>query len=265
MARSCTDLIRLSSAALASAAALVALGGAGASAQTSGSTGNSGGSYRAEAIPATLAGIKAKASTDITDRLNDLHAAIGRVNGDAGLGSGQSVLSSYLNADLGPLQQLDQTIEADTTVAQAAKDVSNIFSEFRVYALVLPAARIATDADHATATVIPSLTGDASWAQSHVNSTNQDTLQPLIANLDSQLTAATGAANGLAANVVAFTPAQWNANHDLLASSRSAQQTMHEALQEARSDVHQIAADLGKGPGGRALRGTAGSTTPTTS
>ena len=125
------------------------------------------------AVPATLAGIKAKAATDITDRVNALNGAIAKVNAAKGLGSGQGTLVSYLGADISPLQQLNQTIQGDTTVQQAAQDFATIFSDYRVYVLVLPPSRIAADADHATTTAIPALTADAAKAQAHVNPRNQ--------------------------------------------------------------------------------------------
>ncbi len=58
-------------------------------------------------MPATLAGIKAKAATDVTDRVNALNAAIAKVNGAKGLGAGQGTLVSYLGTDIVPLQQLE--------------------------------------------------------------------------------------------------------------------------------------------------------------
>ena len=67
-------------------------------------------------VPATLAGIKAKAATDITKRVNDLNAAIAKVNAAKGLGSGQATLGAYLGADISPLQQLNAKIQGDTTV-----------------------------------------------------------------------------------------------------------------------------------------------------
>ncbi len=104
---------------------------------------------------------------------------------------------------------------------QAAKDFGTIFSAYRVYVLVLPAARIAADADRATTTAIPALTADAAKAQARVNPGNQAELQPLIDDLNSQISTATNATNGLAATVLAFTPAQWNADHGLLGPSKS--------------------------------------------
>ena len=102
------------------------------------------------------------------------------------------------------------------TVQQAAQDFSTIFTGYRVYVLVLPASRIAADAYRATNTAIPKLTADSSKAQGLVNPQNQAQLQPLIDDLNAQIGTATNATNGLAATVLAFTPAQWNANHNLL-------------------------------------------------
>jgi hypothetical protein len=234
MTRARTHLIAV---ALASGATLAT--GAGAAA-TPGSAGNSG----TNAVPATLAGIKAKAATDVSDRVNALNAAITKVDSAKGLGAGQGSLVSYLGNDIVPLQQLNQTIGGDTTVAQAAKDFRTIFSDYRVYVLVLPAARIAADADRATTTAIPALSADAAKAQARVNPGNQAELQPLIDDLNSQISTATNATNGLAVTVLAFTPAQWNADPGLLGTSKSSEQAAVGALKKGRSDVKQILQDL---------------------
>jgi hypothetical protein len=176
--------------------------------------------------------------------VNDLNGAITKVNAAGGLGPGQATLVSYLGADIAPLQQLNQTIQGDSTVQQAAHDFGTIFSDYRVYVLVLPASRMAADADHATATAIPKLTADATKAQSRVTPANQATLQPLIDDLNGQIASATNATNGLAATVLAFTPAQWNANNALLAASKASEQAAAAALQKGRADVRQMVQDL---------------------
>jgi hypothetical protein len=238
-----TNLIRLgavATAALAATATAAAGAGAGAGAGAATSSGNSGASF----VPTTLAGIKAQAAIDITARVNDLHGAIAKVNAAKGLGSSQATLASYLGTDIAPLQQLNQTIQADSTVQQAAHDFGTIFSDYRVYVLVLPASRMAADADHATTTGIPKLTADAAKAQSRVTPANQATLQPQIDDLNGQISTATNATNGLAATVLAFTPAQWNANNALLAASKASDQATAGALQKGRADVTQIVQDL---------------------
>jgi hypothetical protein len=221
-------------------AALAVTAGATATAGATTASGNSG----SNAVPTTLAGIKAKATTDSTDRVNDLNGAIAKVNAAKGLGPGQATLVSYLGADVAPLQQLEQTIQGDSTVQKAAHDFGTMFSDYRVYVLVLPASRMAADADHATTTAIPKLTADAAKAQSRVTPANQATLQPLIDDLNGQITTATNATDALAATVLAFTPAQWNANGALLAASKASDQAAAGALQKGRADVRQMVQDL---------------------
>ncbi len=232
-------LTRLCAIALASGATLGAVAGTAGAAAAS-AAGSSGPS----AVPATLAGIKTKAATDITDRVNDLNAAIAKVNAAKGLGASQATLVSYLGTDKAPLQQLNQTIQGDSTLDQAAHDFGTIFSGYRVYRLVLPAARVAAEADHATTSAIPNLTTDAAKAQARVNSANQATLQPLVNDLDNQIGTAASATSGLAATVLAFTPAQWNADTTLLNASRSSEQTATGAIEKGRADITQLVQDL---------------------
>jgi len=253
-----TTLIRFGAAGLAAA---TALGGAGTAAGAASSTGDTGATRTggSAAVPATLAGIKAKAATDITNRVNDLNAAISKVNAAKGLGSGQSTIATYLGTDISPLQQLNATIQGDTTVKQAAHDFSTIFTDYRVYVLVLPAARIAADADRATSTTLPALTADAAKAASHVNPRNSEFLQPLIDDLNHQISTALSAVNVLAVTVLADTPPQWNANHALLSPAQSAEQNVDAAIKKGRSDVQDIVQVLRRGSA------TAGAVATTTS
>jgi hypothetical protein len=240
-----TTTIRLGAAALASAAALGAIGATAGAATPA-----------ASATPATLSGVQAKAAAAITLRVNDLNAAIAKVNGAKSLGSTAPTLAAYLQRDIVPLQQLGTTIAGDTSVAQAEKDAATIFTNFRVLALVLPAAHQAGLSDAIVTTALPKLAADSAKASAHVNASNQATLQPLITDLNAQISAAGNAVSGLAATDLAYLPAQWNANHDLLASSKSALAGAGGDLKKAKADLVQIVKDL---------KGTQpASTTPTT-
>ena len=106
--------------------------------------------------------------------------------------------------------------------------------------LVLPAAVMAGDSYRATNTMIPNLTAASTKAQAHVTDNNRGVLQPLITDLNTQIATAISANNGLAATVLAFTPPQWNADHDLLTITKGRGQTSDTALQKDRSDVHDI-------------------------
>jgi hypothetical protein len=261
-----THLIRLGVLALASAATLGTAGAAGATTPggSSGATGSTGSSGSND-VPSTLAGIKAKANTDITDRVNSLDSAINKVKAAKGLGSGQGTLEAYLGTDITPLQQLDATIQGATSVQQAAQEFGTIFTNFRVYRLVLPAAHIAGDAFRVTDTAIPNLQAASTKAQQYVNAGNQGVLQPLIDDLNGQISAASNATNGLAATVLAYTPQQWNANNNLLAPSKQSDAQADAAVAKGRQDVKQIRAIVRNHVQGSPNSPSAAGSTPTTS
>jgi hypothetical protein len=228
-----------------------------ASAAVLGTGGAIAGAATPAATPQTLSGIQAKAAAAISLRVNDLNAAIAKVNADQRLGSDNTALAAYLQADIAPLQALGQKIAADTTAAAAAADYTTIFVNYRVLALVLPAAHIAGAADQIDVTTVPALTALATKAASHVNSSNQAALQPLLNDLNAEITAATNSTAGVSTTVLAYTPSDWNANHDLLTSGRSAVQTAGTDVAKARANLKQIAAILKPAA-------SAGTTTPTT-
>ena len=215
-----------------------------ASAAVFGTSGAIAGAATPAATPQSLSGIQAKAAAAISLRVDDLNAAISKVNADQRLGSDNSALAAYLQADIAPLQALGQKIAADATESTAAADYATIFTNYRVLALVLPATHIAGATDEVDVTTVPALTALATKAASHVNSTNQAVLQPLLNDLNAQVTAATNSTAGVSATVLAYTPADWNANHDLLTSGRSAVQSAANDIAKARADLAQIAAIL---------------------
>jgi len=216
-----------------------------------------GASAATSTAPQSLATVQAKAAAAITLRVDDLTAAVRRVDGTPSIGSGAAGLATYLQSDIAPLQGLEQKIAADTTVSQAEADAATIYSDYRVLALVLPAAGIAGDADALDATTLPKLSSDSAQAVAHVNARNQATLTPLIADLNLQIGAATTATSGLASTVLAFTPSQWNADHSLLSTAKSSDSSARSAAQRARHDVQEIRSYLKSNGGG------AGTTTTT--
>jgi hypothetical protein len=192
------------------------------------------------ASPSSLAGVQAKAAAAISLRVDDLNAAISKVTAAKGLGSDAPVLLAYLQADISPLQALGQKIAADTNVSTAQADALTIFTNYRVLALVLPAAHLAVTSDSIDVTTLPALTAFSAKATSRVNASNQAALQPLINDLNDQISAATNGTAGVAATLLGDTPAQWNANHDLLAPSRGSVQAAGNDIAKARGDVRQI-------------------------
>jgi hypothetical protein len=240
MSKGRTALIRCSALALASAAALAGTAGAGAATSSGTPTTSSGGTTTTTTLPQTLAGMKSLAHEDIARRVNLLNSAGKRVATLKGLGAGRNALETYLSQDVAPLQQLDTKIQNDGTVQQATADYETIFTNFRVYRLVLPAARVATIASRVTDTAVPALQTAATKVQQHSKAASQATVSPLLANLNSQISTATTAANGLAATVLGYTPAQFNSDYTLLTGPQTSAKNAAVAVRQGHKDVQQM-------------------------
>ena len=150
------------------------------SAPTTSAPTTSGGGSTTTTTPRTLADIKTLAHNQITRRVDTLTKAVSRVKSAKGLRAGQGPLESYLGQDIGPLQQLDTKIQNEGTLEQATADYGTIFTGFRVYRLVLPAAHVAASASRVANTEVPALQRAATKAQQHATSTNESTLNPLV-------------------------------------------------------------------------------------
>jgi hypothetical protein len=194
------------------------------------------------AAPATesLATIQSQAAAAITARVNDLNAAVGKVHADAKLGSGAPALVTYLQKDIPGLQQLGQKVAGDSTASDAKTDAATIFTDYRVLALVIPAARLAAASDQIGGNAVPQLIAASTRGASYENSANQATLAPLLADLNSQIASATTSVSGVATTVLGYTPAQWSANQNLVAASKSSVDSARAAVKKAVSDLQQI-------------------------
>jgi hypothetical protein len=196
-------------------------------------------------VPAThgkgLTAIQTKAAADIARRLASLNVALTSVGANTFItAADRSTLQGILNNDVTGLTALGQTIAADTTAAKAATDAATIFTTYRVYALALPQVRYAEAADDMTGTVVPKLQAAQTSLVALLAadpSKNTAAVQASMADLASKIAAVIGDTSNLSATVLAYTPAQYDANHALLANSRA-------ALADARIDAKAARADI---------------------
>jgi hypothetical protein len=269
MSKGRRGLIGFGAVALVSTAALAGAGAVAGATTSSDAPTAGGGSTTTTTAPLTLGGVKSQAHTMISHRVETLTAAVNRVKSAKGLGAEQGHLQSYLGQDIGPLKQLDTKIQNDSTLQQARTDAGTIFSGFRVYRLVLPAAHVAASASRVTKSAVPALQTAVTKARQHATAENQSALTPLVDNLQSQITTAANATNGLAGTVLGYTPAQWNANNHLLAPSQASIGQAVGAVKQGRNDVRQLRRLLvpgsvsHAGTGHRAHPGTGDSTSTT--
>jgi len=193
----------------------------------------------------SLAAIQAAAAAAIAKRLASLSVSINDVNNNTEITpADKTTLLATLNGDVTGLTALGVTIAGDTTAKQAASDYSTIFTSYRVYALALPQVRFAAAADDMTVTVLPKLT-DAQTKLAALlagvdSGKNTPQVQAWMADLATQITAIGTETNGLSATVLAYTPAQYDANHALLAPARASLAISRDDIKTARSDVANV-------------------------
>ena len=209
-------------------------------------TGFSGFSGSASAAtPPTVSAVQARAAAAISVRLTSLDRAISAVNANRVItSSDKATLLTTLKGDRAGLTALKPKIASDTDAAQARTDYRTVFTGFRVYALALPQARYAAAVDDITDTVLPRLrdaderlaellTGTAAGRVS-------SDVEAAMTDLGAQIQAITSATKGLSATVLAYTPAQYNANHALLAGPRQQLRTARADIERARKDISTV-------------------------
>lgn len=229
-------------------AGLVVGGATAASARTSGGTSADSPTADAAASPAvsgsSLPAIQDKAHAAITARVTKMQTLITKVQAAPALGSDGTTLVARMNTDITGLTALDATIKADTTVAAARADAKKIFTDFRIYALVVPSTRMVVAADAVQGVAATRLTTAADRLQAAVTKRGLTAEQPTLDDMKAKIAAATAATAGMSSHLLGLTPAQWNADHHLLDSDRANLKTARAALQDARSDAKTVVAAL---------------------
>ena len=199
--------------------------------------------------PKTLAAVQAAAETATSNRETKLTAEIAKITAAKGINSAdQATLLGRLNADLAGMKSSEATIAADTTLATALTDFHSIFTTYRVYAVALPQARVVAAVERATSLGLPRLSTQqtklAALLAGKDASKSTPALQADLSDMQTQITSATSALNGVAAQALAITPADFNANHSVVASIRTAVKSAIADVQKARADRKAIVAAI---------------------
>lgn len=197
------------------------------------------------AHPKTLAAIQASAKVKTSARTSKLNTAIAKVTAAKDISDAdRATILGVLNGDLAGMTTVEAKIAADTTVAAAAADYKTIFTTYRVYAVAIPQARLAAGADRMTSTTIPRLTDAQSKLAAALAgpdaSKSTPALQADLADMTTQLAAATAALSGISAQALAVTPDAFNANHEVLSPVRSAVKSAIADLKKAAADGHAV-------------------------
>jgi hypothetical protein len=151
-------------------------------------------------------------------------------------------LLSEISTQVSNLTTLKTTLDGETTVSAAATDVGNMYTEYRVYALVVPQVAIFKHADDEQATAAK-LTAMETGLQSRITAdtgSNQATLQSDLNDLKAKVVLAQGIAGPLEDKVVAFVPGDYDADHTILSGDATSLKTAHADNVVAATDAKNI-------------------------
>ncbi|MCU1413864.1 MAG: hypothetical protein JWN80_1204, partial [Microbacteriaceae bacterium] len=137
---------------------------------------------------------------------------------------------------------------ADTDLATAKTDVQSIFTGYRVYAVAIPQSLYAASADALTDSAIPALLTAQTALQAALAGPDRSKDTPAIdaqlADLATQITTAQNDSAGISAAALAVTPDQYNANHSVLAATRTSIKAAGVAAKAASADAKAVKAAL---------------------
>lgn len=190
----------------------------------------------------TLAEVKAAGATQTGKRLGSLHKAITKITAAKGLtDADRTTILAVLNADVSGITSLAGTISADTTRASAITDFRAINTQFRVDEVVLPQARLAVAADSLLTRTLPKLAATEKHIAAQLagkrSAVSTAALQADLADITARVNSASAGVSATAAAVLAVTPAQYNANHSVLAPAKKSIAAARAEVKHARADV----------------------------
>ena len=158
-----------------------------------------------------------------------------------------NVLQSDISTNQSGLASLKSKLDAETNPQAARQDVVNIFFQFRIFAVVLPRdyRRLYLDVAINIDIKLRNLGPSVQQAINNAPAGEQAQLNTLFNDYKYQLSTAESQFDVAQADFPALTPANFNYNRSTylttLSNLDTAEHTIHTALKQAGSDLHQIA------------------------
>ncbi len=230
-------LLALSSVAVASAAQPVVAGGPAGAGQCA---------SQAAAVKAgaSVDNLRVFGDCEIARRITTLDTLSSRISGSKVMTSAHAAtLSGFVSSDKSGLTALKATIDSETDLTALKADVRKIATDYRVYVLLVPQVHLTNGADAVAASqvVFTKLNTNLAARIAKAKAAGKDTAAAQ-ADLDAMNAAASQAqslASPLAGNLLALTPAQWNAGTaaPVIKDARAKLAQARNLLQSARKDA----------------------------
>ena len=198
---------------------------------------------------ASVQRIISRGNAEINRRLQTLDKLNSLINSATHLtASDKSSLQSEVNSTISGLSALKTKLDSDTTVAAARTDAQSIYTEYRVYALVVPKIHLIKLADdiQATDNKLTSLAGKLQDRITSAQSSGKDvdTLQKELTDLNAQIAAAQNIAGNIETKVITLEPSDYNTDHKVLSGDSAQLKTARSDDQTAFNDAKNITNQL---------------------
>lgn len=185
--------------------------------------------------------------TLITNRLTALNTLKGKISTDLSNHKITSDQASSLQSDISTnqtgLNTVKTKLDAETVAKNARQDVLSVFTQFRIYAVVLPRdyRHLEMDVEINAKNVMQGVAPTIQTALGSAPADKQAQLKSLFSDYQKQVAAAQSQIDIAQNDFPAMTPENFNQNR---ASYESTRQALDNALKAARGDLHQAAKDL---------------------
>jgi hypothetical protein len=196
-----------------------------------------------------LQAIITKGDQEITRRLTTLGTLSTKINAATKLSaSDKATLTSEVSTTTSGLTTLKATLDADTTVSAAHTDAESIYTEYRVYALVVPKVALVKVADDQQ--VVQGKLSDLSVKlQARITADQQagkdvTSLQNALNDMKAKTTAAAAISSSIETSVINLQPTDYNSNHELLSGDNTQLKTAHSDDMTATADAKTIVTGL---------------------
>lgn len=192
-----------------------------------------------------IANLQTKGAAEIDRRVANLSAALEKLGASTKLSlADKASLTAQVQSELTGLASLKAKLAADTTLTAARADVASIVTEYRVYVLMLPKARLAAAADRFAIVEdkLTSLNAKLTAAVDQQKTAGKDVsaLEAKLSDMKSQTAAATSATQGLVAKLIALQPTDYNTSHAVLVTYRESLKTAQTDAVAARDDAKSV-------------------------
>lgn len=199
----------------------------------------------------TVANLQAVGRCEIDRRLETLANLQAAVDASTALTDAhEAALDAILASTSSGLRALRAEIDGDTTVEALRADISRIFEDFRVYALVARQVWLVKAADTVVVTTPRfDTTADrleAAIARAEASGKDVRDARTHLATMIASVAKAESAVDGVAPAVLVLTPAAWNAGTagPVLKDARESVRDAHVALRQAMKAARAVLADL---------------------